>query len=162
NTFQFHVSGRKNIIQGLFTLDLKKRHDLFFLFLSIFDLSPNQDFFFMDIELPAEIENLIFFICKKKLEKKMRKSLWDLETFTNSKKLFRMKCILPTNTDTVKEMEFYGLIRGMFKFIDRLAGLKFPADTRKKLMDIRNIVELNEKKKTEEKKKKKGNDNSNT
>lgn len=98
--YKFYASGRRNCHGCLVTIETKKRHDLFSLFLSLFGMAETKDTVTIEVPMPDDMEHFVFAVVPKKSATKLRASVADLENFTIARKSNRVPDSYVTLTDT--------------------------------------------------------------
>jgi len=101
--FKFYASGRRHCSGMLATLELRKRHDLFSMLLSVLDLSPSRDTLTLEVPMNAdEMEPLVFAVVPRKAERKARRTHKDIGDYAGtatSARLSNTFCVLTDNVD---------------------------------------------------------------
>eukprot|EP00479_Gromia_sphaerica_P000819 TRINITY_DN1097_c0_g1_i1.p1 TRINITY_DN1097_c0_g1~~TRINITY_DN1097_c0_g1_i1.p1 ORF type:complete len:202 (-),score=45.02 TRINITY_DN1097_c0_g1_i1:559-1164(-) len=80
--YKFYASGRRYCGGLLATIELKKRHDIFSLFLATIDLSTSRDSLIIEVPMD-EMEPFVFLVGHRRDEQKWRKTLKDVGQFAS-------------------------------------------------------------------------------
>eukprot|EP00475_Leptophrys_vorax_P013780 TRINITY_DN20132_c0_g1_i1.p1 TRINITY_DN20132_c0_g1~~TRINITY_DN20132_c0_g1_i1.p1 ORF type:complete len:398 (-),score=121.51 TRINITY_DN20132_c0_g1_i1:40-1233(-) len=87
NLFKVYASGRRYCAGILATLELRKRQDIFSLILAQFNMSVTHDTMTLDIPLDDDVaDSILFAICKKRDERRMKRNNKDVEFLAVSSK----------------------------------------------------------------------------